>query len=102
MSETAVLVVVEIVSVQDRAGLKAYSEQAGALIGSFGGEVIAQGAKPVGGEAAFAQLVIQRWPSESAFRVWLDSDSYRPLDKLRLASATMRAAIVPIRAGVGA
>jgi len=102
MQENAVFVVVEVVSVEDAEGLRAYSERASELIGSLGGEVLGHGGKPVDGEAGFAPLVIQRWPSEGAFRTWLDSDAYQPLLKIRLASATMRVAIVPISAGLDA
>jgi uncharacterized protein (DUF1330 family) len=99
MSETPVLVVVEIVSVENPAGLKDYAERASALIGSYGGTVLGQGATPLDGEPGFAPLVIQRWTSEAAFRTWIASDDYRPLNEIRAASATMRAAIVPIAAG---
>jgi len=98
MLEKPVLVVVEVISVKDRKGLQTYSKRAAELIGPLGGVVIGQGAIPVEEEAGFSPLVIQRWPSESAFRAWLDSDAYQPLREIRLASATMRAAIVPISA----
>jgi uncharacterized protein (DUF1330 family) len=97
-----VFVVVEVVSVEDAEGLQTYSMRASELIGSLGGEVLGQGGSPVDGEAGFAPLVIQRWPSESAFRAWLDSEAYQPLNKIRLASAKMRVAIVPINAGPNA
>ena len=99
MQENAVFVVVEVVSVQDADGLRAYAERATELIGPLGGVVLGRGGIPVDGEPGFAPLVIERWPSESAFRAWLDSEAYQPLRKIRLASATMRAAIVPINAG---
>ncbi|WP_168356016.1 DUF1330 domain-containing protein [Sphingomonas gei] len=99
MAESAVLVVIEIVSVEDPAGLQTYAQRASALIGSFGGQLVAQGGVPVDEGAAFAPLVIQRWPSEAAFRAWIASDAYRPLNELRLASATMKAAIVPTSVG---
>ena len=98
MQETAVFVVIELVSVEDPAGLKTYVQRASELIGPLGGELIAQGGSPIGGEPGFAPLVIQRWPSEAAFRAWLDSDAYQPLRQIRLASATMRVAIVPTSA----
>jgi len=101
MQETAVFVVIEVVSVQDPAGLKTYVQRASELIGTQGGELIAQGGAAIDGEPSFAPLAIQRWPSEAAFRAWLGSDAYQPLNKIRLASATMRVAIVPIGAGVG-
>jgi uncharacterized protein (DUF1330 family) len=102
MLESAVLVVVEILSVEDEAGLKAYAQRASALIGAAGGEVIGKGGHALDGEAGFAPLVIERWPSESAFRAWMKSDAYKPLAEIRRASATMRAAIVPISAAPGA
>jgi len=97
MQENAVFVVVEVVSVEDAQGLRTYAERASELIGPLGGVVVGQGAIPVEGETGFAPLVIQRWTSEGAFRAWLDSEAYQPLNKIRLASATMRVAIVPMR-----
>jgi len=102
MQENAVFVVVEVVSVEDPAGLAAYAERASKLIGPLGGVILGRGGAPVDGEAGFAPLVIERWPSESAFRAWLDSEAYEPLRKIRQASATMRVAVVPISAGPGA
>lgn len=99
MPETPVLVVVEIISVQDPAGLRNYAGRAGALIGTYGGTVIGQGGAPIDGEPSFAPLVIQHWKSEAAFRVWLDSEDYRSLKDIRLASAKMRASIVPFTTG---
>jgi uncharacterized protein (DUF1330 family) len=98
MQETAVFVIIEVVSVQDPAGLKVYQERASALIGPLGGTLVGRGGTPVDGEPSFAPLAIQRWPSEAAFRAWLGSEAYQPLNKIRLASAKMRAAIVPISA----
>ena len=86
--------------VKDPAGLKTYVQRASQLIGPLGGELVAQGGIPIDGEPSFAPLAIQRWPSEAAFRAWLKSDAYQPLNEIRLASATMRAAIVPIGAGL--
>jgi uncharacterized protein (DUF1330 family) len=102
MQEHPVLVVVEVISVEDVAGLRAYSQRASELIGPLGGVVLGQGGTAVGEEASFAPLVIQRWSSEGAFRAWLSSEAYEPLNKIRLASATMRVAIVPITAGLKA
>ncbi len=102
MQETAVFVIVEVVSVQDPEGLRIYAQRASKLIGPLGGVVVGQGAIPVDGEPGFAPLVIQRWTSEGAFRGWLNSEAYQPLKEIRLASATMRVAIVPISAGPAA
>jgi len=100
VQEAAVFVVIEVVSVEDPAGLKTYVQRASELIGPLGGQLVAQGGIPIDGESGFAPLVIQRWPSEDAFRAWLASDAYQPLRQMRLASATMRATIVPISAGL--
>jgi uncharacterized protein (DUF1330 family) len=100
MQEAAVLVVIEVVSVKDPEGLKTYIQRASQLIGPLGGELVAQGGIPIDGEPSFAPLAIQRWPSEPAFRAWLDSDAYQPLNEIRVASATMRVAIVPISTGL--
>jgi uncharacterized protein (DUF1330 family) len=81
MQETAVFVIIEVVSVQDPAGLKTYVQRASELIGPLGGKLVAQGGMPIDGEPGFAPLVIQRWPSEAAFRAWLDSDASNLLMK---------------------
>jgi uncharacterized protein (DUF1330 family) len=99
MQETPVFVVIEVVSVEDPAGLKTYVQRASELIGPLGGVLLGGGGTSVDGEPRFAPLAIQRWPSEGAFRAWLASDAYQPLRQIRLASATMRVAIVPISAG---
>ena len=99
MVEAPVFVVVEVISVKDPEGLKTYAQRASQLIGPLGGEIVAQGGSPIGDEPGFAPLVIQRWSSAGAFRAWLDSDAYRPLNEIRLASAVMRGAIVPSVAG---
>jgi uncharacterized protein (DUF1330 family) len=99
MKENAVFVVVEVTSVKNAEGLQTYVRRATELIGPLGGSVVAQGAIPIDDEAGFSPLVIQRWSSEGAFRAWLDSEACQALREIRLASATMRAAIVPIIAG---
>jgi uncharacterized protein (DUF1330 family) len=95
MQQTPVLVIIEVVSVQDPIGMKVYRERANALIGSLGGVMLGHGGTSVDGELGFAPLAIQRWPSEGAFRAWLASEAYQPLREIRIASATMRVAIVP-------
>ena len=102
MPDTAVFVIIEVLAVHDPAGLKDYQERASALIGPLGGVLLARGGTSLDGEPGFAPLAIQRWSSEAAFRDWLNSVAYQPLRKIRIASATMRVAIVPILAGTGA
>ena len=99
MQETAVLVVIEVVSVKDPERLKVYQERASKLIGPLGGAALAVGGKPVEGEPGFSTIVVQRWSSEDAFRAWIDSEAYKPLREIWRASVTMRVAIVPISSG---
>jgi hypothetical protein len=40
------------------------------------------------------RLLIQRWPSETAFREWQASEEYRPLRERRMRAADLRIAIV--------
>jgi hypothetical protein len=47
MQETAVFFVIELVSVEDPAGLKTYVQRASELIGPLGGELVAQGGIPI-------------------------------------------------------
>lgn len=100
MQETAVFIVIELLSVEDPAGMKTYVERVSKLIGDRGGVLVAQGGSPVDNEKSFAPLIIQRWPSEAAFRALQESEVYQPLREIRRASFTMRVAIVPISAGL--
>lgn len=95
-----VLVIVEITSVNDPQGMAEYAKRASALMGNHGGKLLAQGGVSVEDEQSFETLVVQRWRSEEAFLTWQDSEDYRPLKTLRLASATLRVAIMPVEAGV--
>ena len=99
MPKTAVMVVIEVLSVSDPMGMKQYQERASKLIGPLGGVMLGVGGKPVEGEAGFGPLAIQRWPSEDAWRAWVESEEYKPLLKIREASATLRVALVPVLAG---
>jgi hypothetical protein len=56
MQETAVFVIIEVVSVEDAEGLKVYQERASELIGPLGGVLVGRGGKPVDGEPGFAPL----------------------------------------------
>jgi uncharacterized protein (DUF1330 family) len=101
MQETPILVVIEVTAVKDPAGWKTYVQQASSLIGPLGGKVLAQGGTEINGEAGFAPLVIQYWPLEATFRAWIDSEAYQPLNEIRLTSATVRVAMLPVSAGLG-
>ena len=94
MNEGEVLVVVEMTSVLDAEKLKAYQAQARAQLFERGGVVVGRGTSPVEGDPAFGTLLIQRWPSERAFRDWQESEAYRPLKALRHQCVEMRIAVV--------
>src|ERR1700691_1660534 len=94
MQESPVFVVIEVVSVEDPAGLKTYVQRASELIGPLGGVMLGGGGASVDGEPGFAPRAMKRCPCEGAFRAWLASEAYQPLRQIRLASATMRVAIV--------
>jgi len=96
LSNEEVFVVVEIVEVLDEELLKTYQAGARAQVAGFGGTVIGRGVKTFEGDPEFAMLMIQKWPSESAFRNWQQSDAYRPLLQKRQRAVKMRIGIVPI------
>ena len=96
MQETAVIVAIEVVSVHDPAGLKTYVQRASELIGPLGGKLVAQGGTPIDGEPSFAPLVIQRWPSEAAFRAWLASDASGTAASARLVGSAAASVLNPI------
>jgi uncharacterized protein (DUF1330 family) len=95
MPSEEAFVVVEIVEVLDEELLKTYQAGARAQVADFGGTVIGRGVKTFEGEPEFAMLMIQKWPSEAAFRKWQESDAYRPLLEKRKRAVKMRIGIVP-------
>lgn len=96
MTESAVLVVVEVRSISDPERFKAYQAGAREQIACWGGRVAARGGMSVSGEEPFAPLMIQAWPSAQAFCAWQESDDYRPLREIRRSCADLRMAIVPL------
>ena len=96
MSDGSVFVVVEIRSVDNADQFKAYQSGAREQIGTYGGIVIARGGSPVEGNPPFGALMIQKWPSEQAFRNWQESDEYKPLREMRRNCVDLRISIVPM------
>lgn len=96
MQNSEVLVLVEIRSVSDVEALKAYQTSARQQISECGAVVIARGGATLEGTPPFGPLMVQRWPSEQAFRTWQNSESYRPLRAIREACADLRIAVVPL------
>jgi uncharacterized protein (DUF1330 family) len=96
MAEGEVLVVVEILEIRDAAAFDEYQQGARAQFGGFGGSVLARGGAMHEGSDAFGPLLIQRWPSEAAFRAWQESEAYQPLLEKRRQAADMRMSIIPV------
>lgn len=72
--EGAVLVVAEIRAIYDEESFKTYQLGARAQLSKRGGKVLGRGTSMFEGEPPFGQLLIQRWPSEAAFREWQSSE----------------------------
>lgn len=97
MANQQVVVIVEVQEVFDQARLDAYRSQAREQMLARGGELIARGGSLFEGAPPLGQgLLLQRWPSERAFREWQASDDYAPLLKLRNDAVRLRMSIVPI------
>lgn len=89
-----VYVIAEILAVRDEEGLNAYQQGARVQLPARGGLVVARGSKHFEGPQSGA-VMIQKWPSEEAFRAWQDSEEYRPLKEARLKAFDLRLVIVP-------
>lgn len=96
MTDIEVIVVVEVRKVVDRDALQNYQSQARQQLGRYGGVVLARGGTCFEGDPPLSGLLLQRWPSEEAFRKWQTSEEYRPLLELRRRAAEIRLIIVPI------
>ena len=92
---TEVFVVVEIQEILDGNALAAYQSEARQQLLERGGVLVARGNCTYEGSPAVGQMLIQKWPSETAFRDWQESDSYRPLLERRQACVKLRIAIIP-------
>jgi uncharacterized protein (DUF1330 family) len=90
-----VLVIVEVQEVRDGKEMAAYQAAAREQMLRRGGVVVARGGVCFEGDPSFEAMLIQRWPSEEAFREWQNSDEYRPLFACRKRAADLRIAIVP-------
>lgn len=89
-----VYVIIEVSNIRSAEGLQQYQAGARSQIGDRGGMVVARGGGTLAGEPSGA-LLIQKWPSESAFLEWQHSEDYRPLKEIRERCADFRIAIVP-------
>jgi uncharacterized protein (DUF1330 family) len=94
MSE--VLVIVEVVRIRDAQAFDEYRAQARAQGAARGVAVLARGGSTFEGDPPYADIMVQRWPSEQAFLNWQDSEEYKPLRAIRQKAADIRIAIAPI------
>lgn len=90
----SVLVIVEMIRVKDQEQLTAYQGQARQQLLERGGKLLARGGETFEGAPLTGPVLIQRWPSEQAFRDWQESEAYRPLLALRKEAAEIRLTIV--------
>lgn len=90
-----VIVIVEVQEVMDDVAFQAYRAQARRQLLERGGAIMGRGGELFEGTPALAgPILVQRWPSEQAFREWQSSEDYRPLLALRKRAARLRVIIV--------
>lgn len=85
---------VETIDVKDGKLFATYQTQARQQILDRGGVVVARGGETFEGAPLNGPVLIQRWPSERAFREWQESEEYRPLLAIRRKVAEVRLTIV--------
>ena len=90
-----VLVVVEVLGITDQEQFAAYQSQARVQLRERGGVLLGRGGAIYEGPALGLSAMVQRWPSEQAFRDWQDSDEYRPLLEIRRRVADIRLILIP-------
>lgn len=93
MSEP-VYVVVETLAVHDADGYRDYQSRARQQLLDRGGEVVARGDGHFDGSPPFGPVVIQKWPSRSAFVEWQQSEEYRPLKEGRSGHVDLRLTVL--------
>ena len=91
----SILVVVETIEISDKERFATYQGQARQQLLERGGSLLARGGTLFEGAPLSGPVLIQRWPSEDAFREWQDSEEYRPLRDIRNEVANLRITIVP-------
>lgn len=96
MAEGEVLVIIETQEIIDETALKSYQAQAREQILERGGQLLGRGGSLFEGSPLLTgAVVVQRWPSEAAFREWQASEPYQPLLELRRRAARLRLTLVP-------
>ena len=96
METEEILVIVEVQDVFDQDMFEAYRAQAREQLLARGGTLLARGGSLFEGSPSLgSSVLVQRWPSETAFREWQRSDDYAPLLALRGTAAQIRITIVP-------
>lgn len=96
MAQGEVLIIVEVQEIFDEEAFNAYRTQARQQLLERGGELLGRGGELFEGSPPLTgSVLVQRWPSEGAFREWQASDDYRPLLQLRKEAARLRLVLVP-------
>lgn len=84
------------VTVRDPAAMSRYAQGHAAALRAAGGEFLASGGhfEVIEGGWEPRRLVLQRWPSVSAYRDWYESAAYRPWRDLRWSASSTDMALV--------
>lgn len=96
MADGEVIVVVEVQEIIDPEAYENYRSQAQQQFGRYGGTILGRGGFCFEGDPVHGPVLLQRWPSEQAFRQWQSSEEYKPLLELRRRAVKLRLIIVPI------
>jgi len=90
---------IDVLEITNPAGMEEYRSRVGPLVEKFGGRYVVVGgpAEVVEGSWHPTFPVLIEFPSLQQAHRWFDSDEYRPLKALRLASAKGNAVFLPGR-----
>lgn len=92
------LIVIEVVAVKDGPGMGRYVAAAEAQMRSRGARPIGKGFEVIEGDPQGVMRTVLHWPSVQAYRDWQESEEYRELHALRLASAQLNIIGIPLDA----
>lgn len=96
MSDGEVLVIVEVQEIFDAEAFAAYRAGVRPQFAELEGSLAGRADTAYEGDDPLEPILVQRWPSEAAFRAWQESEAYRPLKALRQKGARIRLVIVPL------
>jgi uncharacterized protein (DUF1330 family) len=84
------------IDVSDPAGFEEYRKKVGPIVAQYGGRYIVRGGevKVLEGNPPIKRFTVLEFPSMAAAQKFYDSPEYKPVLKLRLASATSNVILV--------